>query len=48
MWQGFKLINTLAYLRPDIRIRIRGVVIRIRVRQPVVRGIVTVAAEQDT
>ena len=35
-------------MRPDIRIRIRGGIIRIRVKEPCIRAIIRITAEVNT
>ena len=48
-WHGFRLAIPLqATLRTDIRIRIRGRVIRIRIHEPRIRTIIRITAEQNT
>ena len=35
-------------MRPDVRIRIRGGVIRVRIREARIRTVIRITAEQDT
>ena len=46
--QGLTFCKKIALLRPDIRIRIRGRIIRIRVTEACIRAIIRIAAEQES